>query len=207
MARRSNAELTESTRHALLDAARTAFAEHGYADAPIESLVRGLGLTKGALYHHFGSKEGLFVAVAQAIDADIMKRVHDAAPGEPVTMAEFVAACRTFLEATLEPGVCRILLIDFPAVVGYRRAREMDEVSSIRPIKAALQQMSASGEIGRLDIESTARLLNGAMYEAALWLGEHRRPRLGLEQVMESLARLLTALRPTASEAPRRKRG
>ena len=207
MPRRSNADLTESTRKALLEGARSAFTEHGYADAPIESLVRGLGLTKGALYHHFGSKEGLFIAVAQAIDAEIMQRVRDAAPGEVVTMADFVAACRAFLEATLDPGVRRILLIDFPAVVGYRSAREMDEVSSIRPIKAALQEMTLSGEICKVDIESTARLLNGALYEAALWLGEHRRPRQELEVVMESLARLLTALLRHPAEVPRRKRG
>ena len=65
------AEMSESTKSELLRRARHAFAEFGFADAPIEALVASAGMSKGALYHHFGSKQGLFLAVVRELSQDI----------------------------------------------------------------------------------------------------------------------------------------
>ena len=46
----------------VLDAARQLFSEHGYQATRTEDVVRRAGLTRGALYHHFASKEDLFAA-------------------------------------------------------------------------------------------------------------------------------------------------
>jgi AcrR family transcriptional regulator len=195
MPRRSNAELSETSREALLAGARAAFARHGYADAPLESLVREAGLTKGALYHHFGSKQGLFVAVVKAIDAEILARVQAEAPEQPATRAAFVKACRLYLEALLDPGVRRILLIDCPAVLGHRAMRELEIESSIRPIAAMLDALVESGELAPLDTEATAHLLNGALYDAALWTGDSPQPLQALERAARALETLIAGLR------------
>lgn len=201
MARRSNAQLSEATRDALLDSARAAFAEHGYADAPLEDLLRGTGLSKGALYHHFGSKQGLFIAVVEAIDAQIVARIRAAVPEHEVTRAAFIEACRIYLQATLEPGVRRILLLDCPAVLGYRATRELDAQTSIKPIADALAALAAAGEIGAIDAEATAHLINGALYDAALWIGESERPRQALDRAMVAFERLLSGLAPPSQTA------
>ena len=49
----------------LIAAARQAFAEHGYAAASMDDLTAAAGLTRGALYHSFGNKRGLFAAVVE----------------------------------------------------------------------------------------------------------------------------------------------
>ncbi|GEM82427.1 TetR/AcrR family transcriptional regulator [Meiothermus hypogaeus] len=53
------------TRQALLQKARKAFAERGYAATSMEDLARTLGLTKAAVYHHFASKRALLEALLE----------------------------------------------------------------------------------------------------------------------------------------------
>ncbi|MCB9760173.1 MAG: TetR/AcrR family transcriptional regulator [Alphaproteobacteria bacterium] len=49
----------DETRNALLDAAFTEAARVGWQSASLDRILEGAGVTKGALYHHFGSKDGL----------------------------------------------------------------------------------------------------------------------------------------------------
>ncbi|MBC7211064.1 MAG: helix-turn-helix transcriptional regulator, partial [Pseudomonas sp.] len=62
MVRRTRAEM-EETRAALLAMARQVLGEQGYAQTSMDDLTARAGLTRGALYHHFGDKQGLLAAV------------------------------------------------------------------------------------------------------------------------------------------------
>ena len=68
---RARAEMIEDTRARLIASARQAFATQGYANTSMDDFTARAGLTRGALYHHFGDKKGLFKAVAQQIDAEL----------------------------------------------------------------------------------------------------------------------------------------
>ncbi|MEU0664380.1 ScbR family autoregulator-binding transcription factor [Streptomyces lavendulocolor] len=59
-------ERAVQTRSALVRAAAEVFDEYGYAGAGINRILKRAGLTAGALYFHFGSKEGLAEAVMNA---------------------------------------------------------------------------------------------------------------------------------------------
>ncbi|MFD0319195.1 ScbR family autoregulator-binding transcription factor [Streptomyces flavalbus] len=52
-------ERAVKTRRAVLEAAAVVFAEHGYTAATVADILRTAGVTKGALYFHFDSKEAL----------------------------------------------------------------------------------------------------------------------------------------------------
>ena len=56
---------TPQTQRALLDAARRVFAGHGFADSSIADIVEQAGSSVGSLYHHFGGKSELFIALWQ----------------------------------------------------------------------------------------------------------------------------------------------
>jgi AcrR family transcriptional regulator len=53
----------EATRREILEAASTAFAQHGYAGTSLNDLIKAAGVTKGGFYFHFPSKEALALAV------------------------------------------------------------------------------------------------------------------------------------------------
>jgi AcrR family transcriptional regulator len=56
---------SETTRQKLLDAAIDLFGEVGYAAAGLGEIIERAGMTKGALYHHFDSKEALATAIIE----------------------------------------------------------------------------------------------------------------------------------------------
>src|SRR5437763_827700 len=74
-ARTTKAEQSEATRSALVAAARPLFAERGYAGVGTEEIVRAAGVTRGALYHHFGGKDDLFAAVYEQVEAELVPEI------------------------------------------------------------------------------------------------------------------------------------
>ena len=60
----SESELSRR-RHDILVGARHCFAEHGYEGATVRLLEQATGKSRGAIFHHFGDKESLFLALAQ----------------------------------------------------------------------------------------------------------------------------------------------
>ena len=74
---------TAETQRALLDAAREVFTEQGFADASIADVVERAGSSVGSLYHHFGGKSELFIAVWQD-----HQQAQEAAASEAVTRAK-----------------------------------------------------------------------------------------------------------------------
>ncbi|MEW9106654.1 TetR/AcrR family transcriptional regulator, partial [Paenibacillus sp.] len=68
MVRKARKEMIEETRRKLLEAAREAFGTIGYANTSMDELTASVGLTRGALYHHFGDKKVLLAAVVEEID-------------------------------------------------------------------------------------------------------------------------------------------
>src|SRR5919197_1706774 len=103
--RQSQAERRETTRAALLAAARELFAERGYAGVSTEEIVERAGVTRGALYHHFRGKDDLFRAVCEQIEREVTERIAAGARrgGEPVEVLR--AGAVMFLDACLEPEV------------------------------------------------------------------------------------------------------
>jgi TetR/AcrR family transcriptional regulator len=65
----------EASRKALLAAARAAFARHGFAGARVDDIAAAAGCNKQLVYHHFGDKDALYLAVLEWIYEEI--RAHE----------------------------------------------------------------------------------------------------------------------------------
>ena len=55
----------DARRREILAGARTSFARHGYEGATVRRLEEEIGLSRGAIFHHFRDKDSLFLAVAE----------------------------------------------------------------------------------------------------------------------------------------------
>ncbi|MET9860485.1 TetR/AcrR family transcriptional regulator [Streptomyces smyrnaeus] len=194
----TRAEQRAATRRALLAEGRRRFAAVGYHEVVLAEVAKAAGVTKGAAYHHFESKAGLFRAVVAEVQRELGERVADAAGQHDDPWERLRAGCRTFLAAGCDPVVRRIVLVDAPAVLGWDEWRAMDEDSSARHLAEALEDLVGAGVIAEQPLEPLARLLSGAMNEAALWLARSAGPEAAA-QTERALDRLLNGLRCDAA--------
>src|SRR5690349_24349861 len=76
--RRTQAERSAATQQALISAARRLWGERGYAEVGTPEIATAAGVTRGAMYHQFADKAALFLAVAEAVEQDVMVRLAEA---------------------------------------------------------------------------------------------------------------------------------
>jgi len=175
---RTQSERTEATRGALMAAARRLFAERGYDAVGTEEIVRAAGLTRGALYHHFGSKAELLGAVYERLEAESTERVARVVLGSELEspLEAMKAGVEAFLDECAEPELQRIALHDAPAVLGWDRWREIAAANGLGLIEASLSAAIEAGEIKPLPVRPMAHLLLGALDEAAMLVARAEDP-------------------------------
>lgn len=189
---RSRAEMIEETRGKLLSTARESFRRAGYAGTSMDDLTAAAGLTRGALYHHFGDKQGLLAAVAAQIDAEMEARLQAISRDAPDAWTALRERCRAYLAMAAEPEIRRIVLQDARAVLGHGGAAAQEQC--ITSLGALLQALMAQGAIGQAEPEALARMLHGGLADSALWIaGDDSQARLA--QALQALDLLLAGLR------------
>jgi AcrR family transcriptional regulator len=170
--RRTQAERTAATRALLVGAARKLFADKGFADVSTEAIVKAAGVTRGALYHQFDDKAGLFAAVYEDVErdlvADIAQQIMVAEPPDP--LAAMRAGARLFLDLCSAPDVQQIVLIDAPAVLGWDQWRAVGMKYGLGVIEGMLTHAIAEGVVAEQPVRPTAHVLLGALDEAALFV-------------------------------------
>ena len=108
----------EATRRAVLGAARSLFGGKGYAGTSVDEIAAAARVTKGAVYHHFASKEALFRAVYVEVETEAQARALTAGDPERPAVEQIVAIMQGYLDAALDEEIRRITLIDGPALLG-----------------------------------------------------------------------------------------
>jgi AcrR family transcriptional regulator len=185
----------EATREALLTAARSLFAEHGYAGVATEEVVRRAGVTRGALSHYFRDKQDLFRAVFEQTEAEIMQTIIARVEGLTDPMEELAVGVRAFLDACGDPTLMRIGLRDAPGVLGWEEWREIGNRHGLGLVTGALGWAMDEGQIARADVRTLAHLLLAALAEASLLIASADDPRAAREEVEGTLMLLLDGLR------------
>jgi AcrR family transcriptional regulator len=183
--RRTQAERSAATRDALVAAGRALFGARGYADVGTEEVVRAAGVSRGALYHHFADKAELFAAVLQSVEemtnARVTAAVIAADPDDPIAAMQLGTAA--FLDICTEPEMARIMLIDAPAVLGAQGGGDPGLESDIGLV---VQLITRGIELGRIRPQPAvplARILLGALREAAVFLASAPDPAAARDQV------------------------
>ncbi|EUB95154.1 transcriptional regulator, TetR family [Rhizobium sp. CF080] len=192
-AARPRKEMIAETRAKLIAAARHAFARQGYAEASMDDFTAGAGLTRGALYHHFGDKKGLLMAVIMQMDAEMSDRLSEISARAENPWRGFVDECVAYIEMSLEPEIQRIMLLDGPAVLGDP-SQWPNQSACIRATTASLQTLIDQGTIRPIDAEATARLVNGATLSAALWIASAEDPEAVSKKAVEAFLTLVSGL-------------
>lgn len=156
MRRRTQAERRADTRARLLAAARRTFARHGYYGGSLEQVSENAGCTKGALYDHFGSKEGLFL---ELLDEQFATRIEQARAGIEMPPSQAMPFDREFA----------LLFLEFVCAAGRdarlrrRLAKRLTE----------LRSLSARSLGGSHLADAVGAAANGASIEALVFDETH----------------------------------
>jgi AcrR family transcriptional regulator len=162
------AERSEETRDALIAAARVLFAERGFAGVGTEEIVRAARMTRGALYHHFESKEDLFRAVYEQVEQELVEQIAAVALAATDPLEVLRLGARAFLDACEDPAVQRIALIDAPSVLGWEQWREIGLRYGFGLVQSTLEAAMEAGVIERQPVRPLAHLLLGSIDEAGM---------------------------------------
>ena len=173
------------TRKKLIEVARRAFAEYGYADTSMDKLTAEAGLTRGALYHHFGDKRGLFAAVVDQIDSQMAEYAQQHLEQPDDLWEGLLLEGQTYIQNALNPEFQRIVLRDGPAVLGDP-AHWPSQNRCLQSTRKCVEQLLTAEQIKIVDPEAAAVLLNGATMNAALWVASSEYPEQVLPEALNA---------------------
>ncbi|MGZ8178524.1 TetR/AcrR family transcriptional regulator [Williamsia sp. SKLECPSW1] len=191
--RRTQSERNAATRSALLAAARPLFGAAPFADVATQAIVDAAGVTRGALYHHFGDKKGLFVAVFDEVEGEITDAIARsvAESGETDPLAAMRLGSRVFLEAFVDPIAQTIVLVEAPSVMGWKDWRARGEHFGMALVEGLLQAAIATGAIAEQPTRPLAHVAIAAIDEAALYVAGSDDPDRARAEMLVVLDRLV----------------
>ena len=164
----TQAERREKTRTVIVKAAKRIFGERGFAAATMDDIAAGARVAKGAVYHHFSTKEALFEAVFEQVSLELVSDLDRISRAEKDALAAMAAGTQAYFAACSKGATGQIILRDGPAVLGWERWREIDAKHFGGKFPRALDAAMDAGLIARQPVEPLARLLLGAVTEAAV---------------------------------------
>jgi len=194
--KRTQVERSEATRRVLIDAARELFGARGYGDVGTEEIVARAGVTRGALYHQFADKKDLFRAVLENLEQDIIQRLGEqvvakaSGPGEAL-----MATVAAWLNASEEPEVQQIMLIDAPGVLGWHEWREIGQRHALGEAMLMLEAAMEEGTVARQPVGPLAHVVVGALDEAVLYIAGAEDRDTARAEMTDVLQRLISGLR------------
>ena len=179
----------------ILGAARKLFAGEGFDATSIDDIAAKAGVAKGAVYHHFDSKEEIFTRVLEDVQAEIAALPVPAATRAMSDPLDQIAAeTLRYLLAATEPSRKRILLIDGPAVIGWQKWREIDDRFFGAGAKAAMTHVLGADASPR-EVGSATHLMMGAVMEACLVCATAPDAKKAARDLSAALRKMLEGLR------------
>lgn len=190
----SQRQRSDATRAALMAAFRASFLEHGFEATTTEAVLAAVGLSKGALYHHFRSKTEVAEAIYRDESAAAIERALASVPQDRGPLERIQQASGAWLREVRGPELARLLFEIGPAAIGHRRAKQIEDETSLAEFERLIRQAVDAGEVGPVDARLAARMLNALIAEAAL------QANAGAPAASEAIGQLieavLTALAP-----------
>jgi len=192
-------EYAEMTRQALMDSALELFIIKGFQKTSIEDIVQRARVTRGALYHHFQSKEEMFIdaytmLVKQLVDV-VEKNISDIED----SWERAVAGCKAFLDYCISPDYKSIRLDDAIGVLGWKKWRQIDSSYTMKVLREIIQDIKNTDEFSIDSVDHTANMIYSLLVEAALTIAGSPDKDQTHRQMFEIIQKMLSGLKKTGA--------
>ena len=141
-------ERRQTTRAAITKAARRLFGQQGFTATTIDNVASSARVAKGAVYHHFATKEALFEAVFDQVSQELLAEVDQVARSEKDALTAMAKGTQAYFAACAKGATGQIVLHDGPAVLGWERWREIDNQHFGGRFSIALSRAMDDGHLG-----------------------------------------------------------
>ena len=164
-----NHEATLKTTATLLRIARKHFTQYGFAGVSLEKIAEEASVTRGAVYHHFKNKKGLFLAVLDHVQKDVALHIEEEALKSDDLWQQLILGCLGFIKGANTDECRRILLVDAPAVVGWDAWRKADKENSVSVLQEHIESLKKQNYLEKnVDTKLMTYSISGALNELAL---------------------------------------
>jgi hypothetical protein len=131
--------------------------------------------------------------VVEEMESEIDEKVEEAERAQSGLPEAVMAGYRVFLDAALDPEMGRTFFLDGPSVLGWEW-HEIDAHHAVGKIEEGLESLIAEGLMEPQPVRPLARLINGALLEAAFFVAASEEPAAARDEVWGAMERLLGGL-------------
>ncbi|WP_018416707.1 TetR/AcrR family transcriptional regulator [Teredinibacter turnerae] len=173
MKRAISDDAKDRRREAILAAALDEFYRNGLKATNMESIARHAGISKGAVYLYFPSKDAIFAALVASIarpNVDIVEQALRATPSVREGLTQLLTFAPRLISHSPLPKLLKVLLSEafsFPEIVQHYR--EDIILRALNALTELLERGKASGEIDIGDPALTARLVVSPFVKSLMW--------------------------------------
>lgn len=192
---------SDSTRRAILDSASELFCARGYAGTSLDAVVARAQVTKGALYHHWRSKQAVFEAVFEELEAGSVQTISNAVQQHTDPWTRASVGLSTFLDVCREPTYRRVVMQEGPAVLGFERWRMTEKRSTYGLVRDIVSGLLTGDQVDDSLTETFAQVFFGAMRAAGLAVAASDDAERTSAEVEVVIGSVLTGLRTLAEGA------
>lgn len=178
-----------STKRKIIQHAQIMFAKNGYVDTRFDLIGEELGVTSGAMYHHFKNKKDVFDSVVQLSALKISEKVIKTAEAESEIIEGIIVGCLTFIKEVSSPRYSKIMLEDSISVLGWKRWKEIDESTSESTLVSAIKEIQL-----KTNPVLVARFISGGTNELALWMTHQSNKTDAFKYVSDSVRNMVTSI-------------
>lgn len=146
---------SEATRRKILDAAIDVFGEVGYAAAAWGTIIERTGMTKGAMYHHFDSKESLATAIIEVGSDTLFGAFRNVCGSSSPALENMIHGTFTIANVLSSDKTARAAEQLAFALTGFNDAAARFYAGCVEQMAAEASRASAEGDL-RPDLDTTA---------------------------------------------------
>jgi len=191
-------QYSDATREALIEAATAMFVQAGFFATALADVAASAQVTRGAVYHHFADKRALFEAVLERLERQALDRVRRQASTGADAWDASMKGLAAFLDQCCDPVYGRLVWREGPIALGWQRWRECELEYAYGLTEQFVSALMQAGDLPKLPLTTTTRLVFALIGEAGLALSEVSDPdgKQALREEYEAaIRRILEGLR------------
>ncbi len=197
----------EATRQVIMQAGRELFATQPYCEITGLQICVRAGVTRGALQHHFGSKLGLFMAIFDGLQSDVVSRAADALAYHDDPWERARAVIVVLLDGYTDAEYQAVVLKEASAAVGWQRWRERYRDNFADVFRELIGSFGAAGLTIKHSPVLLTATMHGALTELSFEIARSNDPTHARTLALALLDEMMSKFREFVSDPPQQEPG